>query len=73
MRYQIELRYFYGWDDAGWSEETNTGNQPMRFSTFSEAQVALDEFFDDVKTAVVGGDMDSEANPTDYRIVKSRD
>ena len=69
MRYKIELYYIYGWDDAGWSDDTDWETKPTRFETVAEAQTALAEFFADVKMAVATGDMDSEADRADYRIV----
>ena len=73
MLHKIELRYFYGWDDAGWTEEIDKETKPMRFATAREAQVELDRFFADVKAAVVAGDMDSEEVHDDYRIVAVND
>ena len=70
MQYKVEMRYFYGWDDAGWTEETDKLSKPMRFESVNQAQVELDEFFSDVKAAVATGDMDIEENPADYRIVE---
>ncbi len=73
MRYQIELRYSAGWDDAGWSDETDGGNQPTRFSSLLDAQTALDKFFAEIRTAVAAGNMDAEADGADYRIIEARD
>lgn len=69
------MRYFYGWDDARWeeSEVDDTELKPLRFHSRVEAQTAIDEFFAEVKEAVVAGDMDMEENPYDYRIVETRD
>ena len=70
MRYKIEAIYTYGWDDACWTEETTDGvTRPLRFETVDSAQAELEEFFADVKDAVVTGDMDVEENPDHYRIV----
>ena len=69
MHYKIEMKYFYGWDDAGWTEEMNGETKPMRFQSVHDAQTAIDDFFDDVKTAVFARDMDTEAVRSDYRIV----
>jgi hypothetical protein len=41
----------------------------LRFETVGNAQAALDEFFAEVKDAVVAGNMDTEENPNHYRIV----
>ena len=73
MPYKIELRYFYGWDDAGWTDEDDAGSTPTRFQTVNEAQDALDEFFADVKIAVIEGNVDTEEVRDDYRIVAVSD
>ncbi|HAO99690.1 MAG TPA: hypothetical protein DCQ83_06555 [Fibrobacteres bacterium] len=71
MSYKIELRYLYGWDDAGWTEEKDGVKEaPLRFGSFDEAQIALNEFFDDVSAAVMAGNIDQEKNICDYRIAK---
>lgn len=70
MQYKIELRYSYGWDDASWTDETSWETKPTRFGTVDDSQAALDEFFDDVKAAVAAGNMDSEVDRADYRIVE---
>lgn len=69
MQYKIEAIYTYGWDDAGWTEETDGVTKPMRFETVSHAQVELEEFFANVKEAVAAGNMDTEENYDHYRIV----
>lgn len=71
MLYRIELRYFYGWDDAGWTSETDTETTPMRFRTVDDARAALDTFFAEVKAAVIAGTLDIEEARTDYRIVET--
>ena len=73
MRYRIELKYSNGWDDAGWTDESDEGTRPTRFSSIDAAQMGLDEFFADVKVAVAAGDMNSEAVRSDYRIVEVDD
>ena len=73
MRYKIEMRYSYGWDDAGWTDATDSEIIPTRFESMHYAQVALDELFADVKSAVVAGDMDMEEVRDDYRIVAVND
>ena len=70
MPYKIELRYFYGWDDADWTEDSGEESKPMRFANIPEAEEALNEFFEHVKAAVLAGNVDSEANRQDYRIVR---
>jgi len=73
MSYKVELRYFYGWDDAEWTEETDTEIKPLRFRTVNEAQTAIDKLFAEVKAAVIAGDMDAEEVREDYRIVEAKE
>jgi len=70
MQYSIELKYFYGWDDACWSEEMDGETKPMRFQRVDDAEAAIDEFISDVKAAVIAGNLDAEAVRDDYRIVE---
>lgn len=65
------MKYFYGWDDAGWTEETDKESKPLRFDSVQEAQAELEDLFADIKAAVASGDMDIEENPADYRIVEA--
>lgn len=69
MRYKIETKYVYGWDEAGWTDDTDDGNKLLRFECVREAEAELVSFFASVKAAVASGDMDIEENPADYRIV----
>jgi hypothetical protein len=69
MRYKVEMKYIYGWDDAGWTDETDEDSKPTRYETILEAQAELDDHFAKVKAAVAFGDMDIEENTADYRIV----
>lgn len=64
------MKYFYGWDDAGWTVEANEGSKHLRFESVREAQAELNELFADVKAAVASGDMEVKENPDDYRIVE---
>ena len=69
MAYKIEMKYFYGWDVAGWIDESDAGSEPTRFFSTKEARAALDEFLTEVKAAVLTGNMGVEANAHDFRIV----
>lgn len=71
MLYKIELRYIHGWDDAGWTEESDDGFQPKRFQNIEYAYAALEEFFAGVKASVIEGNMDMEEKRCDYRIVEA--
>lgn len=68
MPYKIQLRYFYGGDDAGWTEESDGEIKAMRFANIEQAPAALDELFAEVKAAVAAGDMDTEEVRDGYRI-----
>lgn len=70
MRYKVEMKYFNGWDDAGWTEDNGEASKPMRFESIHRAQAEFDDFFAKVKAAITAGDMDIEENPKDYRIVE---
>lgn len=70
MRYKVEMKYFYGWDDAGWTEDSDEASRPMRFETVHQGQAELNGFFSNVKAAVTSGSMGIEENPKDYRIVE---
>jgi hypothetical protein len=71
MAYKIEMKYFYGWDDAGWTDEIDFESKPTRFFSVRQARAALGEFFAEVKAAVHAGNMDVEENGDDYRIVEA--
>lgn len=63
----------YGWDDAGWTDDTDERTRPTRFSSIDAAKTVLEEFFADVEVAVSKGIMNSEAVRTAFRIVESLD
>jgi hypothetical protein len=69
MQYKVELRYAYGWDDAGWTDEAEDGPRPTRFPSVGAATEALEKFFSAVRAAVRDGNMDAEKDANDYRIV----
>ena len=73
MPYKLELRYIYGWDDAGWTDEIGNESYPLRFSTIEEAQTELDTFLSEVNDAVAVGNMDRADVRNDYRIVETRE
>ena len=73
MQFKIELRYFYGWDDANWTEEIDGETKPMRFRDVNYARTVIDEFIADVQVAVAAGNMDAEAVSDDYRITEVND
>ena len=67
--FHIQCRYTYGWDDAGWTEEVNGAEEPLRFSSVVAARNALREFFRNISEAVAAGDIASGECVEDYRIV----
>jgi hypothetical protein len=70
MPFRVEVRYAYGWDDAGWTEDTGSGPEPLRFPTRDAAMAALAEFFKEVRDAVAVGYMDVEERPDNYRVIE---
>lgn len=73
MKYRIELLYFYGWDDAGWTDAIDDNVAPVRFDSAREAQAALIEYFTEVDAAIVRGDMAIKCQRQDYRIIAQAD
>jgi hypothetical protein len=65
------MKYLYGWDDAGWTVDSDEASKPMRFETVRQGQAELNDFFAKVKSAVTSGSMSVEENPKDYRIVEA--
>lgn len=73
MKYKIECRYLYGWDDAEWTEEFGGIVAPLRFKSTEEARTALNAFFAQIRTAVLEGNLDVEERSEHYRIVPAAD
>jgi hypothetical protein len=71
MRYKIELKYSYGWDDAGWTEEINGEDVPVRYETVAEAQEDIAQFLANVNAAVAAGDMLFGRDAEEYRVVEA--
>ena len=65
MAYKIEMKYVYGWDDAGWTYEDD---EPMRFGSIDEARAEVEYFFAKVNDAAIDG-TDPGYSPSDFRIV----
>ena len=59
MKYMVEHRYIYGWDDAGWSEN----DLPWRFDSVEAAQAEIDE------TVQAANEAGMEYDAGDYRVV----
>ena len=75
MKYKIEARYVFGWDDAGWAESVGSAGsrwKPLRFRTRAAAEAALREYFEAVKKAVALGAMDREERAADFRVAEAR-
>jgi len=66
MKWKVETKYSYGWDDAGWKVEED---RPLVFDSEEAANKAIDEFVKDVKEAVRLGLMDTEVDRSIYRAV----
>ena len=62
-KYTIEQQCWHGWDVFGWAFDDDTGEEtPATYDTRTEAQAALDEFFE-----MTDGDYD----PDEFRIVEA--
>lgn len=71
MKYRIEIKFFSGWGDAGWTDETGFDSQPTRFGTAAEAQAALEQFLADVMCAARAGHVKRPVGRADYRIART--
>ncbi len=70
MKFKIEHRFSYGWDDAGWTDEDLAGNSnPARFRSRRAARVGLNKFLQDVEDAVAAGDMMFGYAAHEFRVV----
>ena len=72
-KYKIEQKFIHGWDDAGWAEEINGVEKPLRFPNHAAAEKEIKDLITSVKEAVAAGDMESEYNPEDYRVMEAND
>ena len=73
MSFKIEMRYFYGWDDAAWTEEKEGQERPLRFQSVQDAEADIAEFLASVEAAVAAGDMIVGHSRDEYRIVEAND
>ena len=65
-RFQVEEQTIIdGWTN-NWTDDEE---KPLTFATIAEAQAEIDDLIQTNKDAVARGDMDSEYNPDEYRIV----
>ena len=72
MPYKVETIYWNGWADAGWTVQSEKTEIPLRFESYEVAKAALAEYLNEVKTAVLAGNMDEERDESEFRIVAER-
>jgi len=71
--YKVEMKFAYGWDDAGWMTDDGTTECPTRFVTRRAAQAEINEHCEMMAEAVKAGDMTDADKPSDFRIVEATD
>ena len=71
--FEVQTAFIYGWENC-WTTEDGHGNMvPEFFETREAAEEAIKELLEDVKYAVMRGDMEEEYDPEDYRVVEVKD
>ena len=68
MPFKVLTRTVGDWEDC-WTVD----GVPMRFDTREEAEEEIEEVLGDVYESVTRGDMDSEYDRDDYKIVEVKD
>lgn len=66
MPYKVEMRFAYGWDDAGWLED----DVPMRFDLEDQAVGEIEDHCRLYREAFTGGDMSEPCYEEDFRVVR---
>lgn len=67
--FKVEMRFSYGWDDAGWSSE----GAPWRFETMQEAQDEIDSLCRMMNAGRGAAELRAgdRYDPADYRVVEA--
>lgn len=68
VKYKIECRFAYGWDDATWHDD---GQAPAVFETRAAAQEAINEHVECSAAAFAAGDLEEAYRADDYRITEA--
>lgn len=71
MKYEIQhFTLCDGWVNC-WSIEDDNGNYvPEYFETLEQAQVALQDHLEDTRMEFLEGNLETEDDPEDFRIVE---
>lgn len=69
VTYKVEMRYSYGWDDAGWCDE----GKPWRFATKEEAQEEINDLCRYMNAGKGAAELRAgdRYDPADYRVVEA--
>jgi len=68
MAYEVQENFLCG----GWLNAWNTDDEPTIFDTIEEAEIALDDFFEDCRYALLEGYMQDIPDREDFRIVETK-
>ena len=63
-KYEVQENFLCG----GWINAWTTDDEPTIFDTYEEAEIALADFFEDCRLAVIEGHMSDEPEEEHFRI-----
>jgi hypothetical protein len=66
MRYEVQENCLCG----GWTNTWSIDDEPSVFETKDEAEIALDDFFEDCRYALLEGYMPDIPDREDFRIIE---
>lgn len=66
MAYEVQEFCLFG----GWTNTWSVDDEPSLFETKDEAEIALDDFFEDCRYALIEGYMPDIPDREDFRIVE---
>lgn len=66
MSYEVQEFCLFG----GWTNTWSVDDEPSLFETEEEAEIALDDFFEDCRYALLEGYMPDIPDREDFRIVE---
>lgn len=65
-KYEVQEFCLFG----GWTNTWSVNDEPSLFETKDEAEIALDDFFEDCRYALLEGHMPDIPDREDFRIVE---
>jgi hypothetical protein len=68
-KYEVQENFLCG----GWTNAWHTDDEPTIFESLEEAEIALNDFFEDCKYALIEGFVPDMPDPEDFRIVEVKD